>query len=57
MADNARHEVDPGRSRLRADGDHRLFDVLQGDSTIDIETIHLTLTAADGTGVSLRTNL
>jgi heat shock protein HslJ len=34
-----------------------LVDVLSGDSTIAIETNQLTLTAADGKGVSLRTNL
>lgn len=34
-----------------------LYDVLSGDSTIDIETNQLTLTSADGKGVSLRTNL
>jgi heat shock protein HslJ len=67
---SARYEVDGSRLSVSglvttraACGDYgavietALFDVLQGDSTIDIETIHLTLTAADGTGVSLRTNL
>lgn len=34
-----------------------LLDVLSGDSTIDIETNQLTLTAANGKGVSLQTNL
>ena len=34
-----------------------LYDVLRDDSTIDIETRQLTLTSADGNGVSLRTNL
>ena len=34
-----------------------LFDVLHGDSTIDIETNKLTLTDPNGEGVSLRTNL
>jgi heat shock protein HslJ len=34
-----------------------LFRVLRGNSTIDIETSQLTLTSADGSGVSLRTNL
>jgi heat shock protein HslJ len=34
-----------------------LYNALNGDSTIDIETNHLTLTAANGKGVSLQTNL
>ncbi|HKE69340.1 MAG TPA: META domain-containing protein, partial [Nocardioidaceae bacterium] len=34
-----------------------LYDVLRGDSTIDIETKQLTLVDADGNGVSLQTNL
>lgn len=65
---SARYEVDGPRlsvSRLiatdasckgyAAEIQAALFDVLHGDSIIDIETDQLSLTAADGKGVSLRT--
>ena len=49
--------TDVGCAGYAAIIEEALYDVLSGDSTIDIETNHLTLTSANGKGVSLETNL
>jgi heat shock protein HslJ len=49
--------TDEGCTGYAAEIEAALFDVLHGESTVNIETNKLTLTAANGKGVSLRTDL